>query len=209
MKIFLVITLLFSSISFAFEGTVNYSVSEYSNGKKIPATGKKVIAYFKDNIMVRLYIEFDKSRSVKLSDDFYFSHTKGIVTLVDKGNKKYTESYFDKSLSIEDKYKGHKIGKGPTIQGQDTTLYGFKNTASAKKIEIAYANALKVKPTPYLVASIGSMAWGIDPDTGAVAMKFDMILEDGIQKIIEVNSIESRPLKPVDYIPNLSNLEKR
>lgn len=209
MKLLILFILSFSTIAFSFEGTVTYSISESLNGEKIPTVGKKIIAYFKDDQMVRLFIEFDKLRSVKLSDDFYFNHKTGKVTLVDKGAGKFSEVFLDKEFSIKEEHKGFKVGKGQQIKKYDTTIYSFKNKATAKKIEIHYADTLKVKPTPYIVNTIGSMVWGIHPETGAVAMKFDLVLENGINKIIEVSSIEVKNLKPADYLPSLSNLEKR
>jgi hypothetical protein len=209
MKVLVLLLLCFSVTSFSFEGIVTYSVSESLAGKKISSAGKKVVAYFKDDSLVRLFIEFDRLRSVQLSEDFYFSHKTGKVTVIDESAKKYSEFFLDKDLVIKDEHKGFKLGSGKVIKKYETTIYSFENKATAKKIEIHYANTLKVKPTPYLVSRIGSMVWGVHPDTGAIAMKFDLILENGVNKVIEVSSIESKKLKPSDYLPSLTNLEIR
>lgn len=209
MKVLVFLLFCFSMTAFSFEGIVTYNINESLAGNKIPSSGKKVVAYFKDDYLVRLFIEFDRLRSVQLSEDFYFSHKTGKVTVVDKSAKKYSEVFLDKDFVIDEEHKGFKLGKGKSIKKYDTTIYSFKNKATAKKIEIHYANTLKVKPTPYLVSRIGSMVWGVHPDTGAIAMKFDLILEDGVNKVIEVSSIEARKLKPADYLPSLSSLDRR
>lgn len=202
----ILILFVLSSYAYSFEGVVVYSQADYVNGKKIPPITTKISVYFKDNLIVRVRTEYDKAKFTRESDDVFISHEKERVIGIDKTAQKYTESSIDKKAPID--HDTIKLGKGDTIQKYETTIYTFADTATAKSINIHYADILKVTPTPYLFKNLASQIWGIHPVTGAIAMKFDMLLENNLRRVIEVTSVESKTLKPADYVPSLSGLEK-
>ena len=193
--------LLFSFNLFAFEGVITYSQTDLKDGKQIPSITKSLSAYFYDDLLVRLKIEYDSSKFKISSQDIYLSHAKGTVVRIETPGKTYSQSELDKSVKPNVMPSKQTVEK--TILNHKTSLYTFPDKYSAVKTKLYYSESLKMKPQPYLLSGLGSMSWALNPETGAVAMMIHMYLDKDSERIIEVTKIEAKKLKPAEYLPKL------
>lgn len=203
MKRLAVLFSLFSFSAFSFEGIITFTQTDYEDGKKIPSITKTIKAYFQNDFLVRITQEYDGTKIDRTSDDIFISHSSDKISILSKPSFTYRELVINKKAPVDT--TTIKLGKGDVIVNNKTTIFTFPENNTQVKTYMYYADDFKVKPQPYLIAALGSIAWAVHPETGAVSLKTYLKLSKLARRYITATAIDKRDLKPEEYIPLLSS----
>ena len=199
--------LLLSFNVFAFEGVIIFSQNDIKNGKNAKSITKKITAFFKDDTLVRLTIEYDTSQFERASDDMFISLENDEISTLILPQKTYKVLAFDKKAKAPDT-EMISLGAGEEVLNYKTNIVTFPENHSPVKTYLYYSDDLKVKPQPYLLSTIGSFGWAIHPETGAIALKTYLKLSKDSRRTVKAIKIEKRVLKASEYNPDLTSFKK-
>jgi hypothetical protein len=199
--------LILSCNLFAFEGVITFSQDDVKNGKIAKPITKKISAFFKDDSLVRLTIEYDILQLDRASDDMFISLEKNEVSILTLPQKSYKVLAFDKKEKAPDT-EMISLGAGEKVLNYSTNIVTFPDNHSPVKTYLYYSDDFKVKPQPYLLSTIGSFGWAIHPKTGAIALKTYLKLSKDSRRTVKAIKIEKRVLKTSEYNPDLTSFKK-
>lgn len=197
MKSFLTVFLFtfFASQSIAFEGVVHYKQVDKEGDSIKPSSTQSIRAYFKKNMLRKIALTFDSSlhvESLKTKELFQSANGLKVATKIN-GGKPVVKTLAQKQKTPFFLQKGNLSEKIIGRTGVEHVFPKVKNRAA--DTVIFYSPNVVVDPQSFSLEAFDSMSWGVNPDTGQLALRFVISFRDGKKRIIEAVKIEERSVE--------------